>query len=658
MPDWSYHTLFKPLLFRLPAVDARRVTMDAVGLLAGSPGGRSVIDLMGQMKPDRSLECQALGRRFCSRVGLGAGLTTSGGAIRAFDHFGFGFIELGPVTVEPIGSDVVRRDCEQQALMYANLPVNNGLDDFVKGLPAIKPDVSLMVRIAHLEETNSQDAMAQVETIVGRLPQWLEIIVFDSRWCLQQWADVDLDRYLESTAAIGKVRLLLVAPDTESERLSRLLTAAKKHGIAGFIVGGGTVCGDNGELRLVGAPTRSQSIEMVRRLRQLVPDAFIAGSGGVIEPIDAVDLLDAGATMVQLHGGLIYSGPGLPKRVNELISARMRQSMHRAAAWQSGGTLEIAEPGTSSPYSLSAVINSGWLGLALVGAGLLITGSSAITVALTTVILPYDESYLGITRQGMIALNNHLLPFMSHDRITYAGSGMSCGLLFMGLAYFGARKGNRWAYLAARNSCAVGFISFLLFLGFHYLDPLHALATLLMLPFFIWALVKPPLVKPMLSSNMRNTRAWFNGLYGQFWFVGIGVGLILAGIAICNIGISTVFVPDDLHFMHTTAHDLLMHNDRLLPAIAHDRAGFGGSLVAAGIGVILTALHGFRQGEGWVWWMLLIAGLPGFVATLAIHFAIGYTSLFHLFPAYIGFVMFVGGLWLSYPYLCVEPAPE
>jgi dihydroorotate dehydrogenase len=72
----------------------------------------------------------------------------------------------------------------------------------------------------------------------------------------------------------------------------------------------------------------------------------------------------------------------------------------------------------------------------------------------------------------------------------------------------------------------------------------------------------------------------------------------------------------------------------------------------------MTALHGFRQGEGWVWWMLLISGLPGFICTLAIHFAIGYTSWFHLLPAYIGFVMFVGGLWLSYPYLCVEPAPE
>jgi dihydroorotate dehydrogenase len=165
-------------------------------------------------------------------------------------------------------------------------------------------------------------------------------------------------------------------------------------------------------------------------------------------------------------------------------------------------------------------------------------------------------------------------------------------------------------------------------------------------------------MKAMRSSNVYNSRAWYSALFGQLWFVGIGFGLILAGITICRVGTTSVFVPDDLMFMHTTAHQLLGHNDHLLPTIAHDRAGFGGSLFTAGIAVLLTALHGFRQGEGWVWWMLLVSGLPGFVSTLAIHFAIGYTSLFHLLPAYIACVMFVAGLSLSYRYLCVEPGPE
>jgi hypothetical protein len=246
---------------------------------------------------------------------------------------------------------------------------------------------------------------------------------------------------------------------------------------------------------------------------------------------------------------------------------------------------------------------------------------------------------------------------MSHDRITYAGAGISCGILYLCLAFFGARAGQRWAYVASRNGCAVGFISFLLFLGFHYLDPLHALATMLLLPFFVWAIAKPPRFGAMRSSNRFNTPAWKNALIGQFWFVCIGTGLVLAGLAICHVGTTTVFVHEDLMFMHTTAETLLAHNSHLLPAIAHDRAGFGGSLVSAGIAVLLTALHGFRQGEGWVWWMLFIGGLPGFLATMCIHFAIGYTNVWHLLPAYIACAMFVAALCFSYRYLCVEPGP-
>jgi hypothetical protein len=231
-------------------------------------------------------------------------------------------------------------------------------------------------------------------------------------------------------------------------------------------------------------------------------------------------------------------------------------------------------------------------------------------------------------------------------------------LLFFALAYFGARDGQAWAYAAARNSCAFGFASFLLFLGFRYLDPLHALATLLLLPFFVWALLKPPAPRALQSSNLYNSVDWHKSLSGQLCFVAIGMGLIMAGITICRVGTTCVFVHEDLMFMHTTALSLLSHNNHLLPAIAHDRAGFGGSLVTAGIAVILTALHGYRQGEGWVWWMLLISGLPGFISTLAIHFAIGYTNWFHLLPAYIASVMFAAGLTLSYRYLCAQQGPR
>ena len=50
---------------------------------------------------------------------------------------------------------------------------------------------------------------------------------------------------------------------------------------------------------------------------------------------------------------------------------------------------------------------------------------------------------------------------------------------------------------------------------------------------------------------------------------------------------------------------------RLVPLIAHDRAGLGGALAANGLGVLLAALWGYRPGARWLWWTLgVLVGLP------------------------------------------------
>src|SRR5262249_22422609 len=93
-------------------------------------------------------------------------------------------------------------------------------------------------------------------------------------------------------------------------------------------------------------------------------------------------------------------------------------------------------------------------------------------------------------------------------------------------------------------------------------------------------------------------------------------------------------------------------NPRLLPLIAHDRASFGGMLVACGIAVLLPSLWGFRQGERWLWWTLLAGGLPGYTAAIGVHLAVGYTDPWHLAPAFAGAAVCGLGLGLSYPSLC------
>jgi dihydroorotate dehydrogenase len=292
-----------------------------------------------------------------------------------------------------------------------------------------------------------------------------------------------------------------------------------------------------------------------------------------------------------------------------------------------------------------------WLWIALLGFGMVLGGGLAWFVAATRVVLPYDEAFVGLSRAELQAANGRLLAFLTHDRVTLAGSMLATGVLYVQLALHPLRRGEPWAGKTVIWSGAVGFASFFLFLGFGYFDPLHALVTTLLLPFFLLGVVAR---RRAIRAPVRrfHRRSW-----GQLLFVAVGTGLLLAGISLAGIGVTVVFVPEDLAFMDTTRQALDAESPRLVPLIAHDRAALGGVLACNGVTVLLTALWGYRPGARWLWWTMLASGAPGFVAALGTHVAVGYTDLGHLAPALAGAALYVAGLVAAYPALMLaDPA--
>lgn len=94
------------------------------------------------------------------------------------------------------------------------------------------------------------------------------------------------------------------------------------------------------------------------------------------------------------------------------------------------------------------------------GVGMLIGGLLAFVIAATKVVLPYDESFLGMTRDELPSVNPRLLDFMAHDRITLAGVMIAVGVLYIGLSLFGARQGLHWARQSVLVSAVTGFLTF------------------------------------------------------------------------------------------------------------------------------------------------------------------------------------------------------
>ena len=141
-------------------------------------------------------------------------------------------------------------------------------------------------------------------------------------------------------------------------------------------------------------------------------------------------------------------------------------------------------------------------------------------------------------------------------------------------------------------------------------------------------------------------------LWGQLLLVIHGFALLAAGAVISVIGVTHVFVHEDLEFMQTTAAALTVADPRLIPLVAHDRATLGGMLLSAGWLFLLPALWGFRRGSAWLWWSSLVAGLIAYAAAIGVHYAVGYLSVKHLLPAFGGLVLMLVGLMLSYQFLC------
>lgn len=384
----------------------------------------------------------------------------------------------------------------------------------------------------------------------------------------------------------------------------------------------------------VAARNSAETSVLLRLLRdELGVDAFLV-AGGCANVKDALALREAGADMVSLEVGLVFSGPGLPKRVNEAfahsIPAQPRKDM-------------------------APVASMAWSWGLLLGVSMVIGGLLALAIASTKVVLPYDETFCGMDRAQLNTLNPRLLAFMSHDRVSLAGTMLSAGILYAGLAWHGIRLGHHWAKVATTVSSLSGFFSFFLFLGFGYFDPFHAFVTAILFQFLL-LLIHSPVAEPVTAGwpEINEGRAWRTGLWGQLLFVAMGIGLVVAGVFISTIGAGPVFVREDLEFLSTTRETLQSAGPRLVPLIAHDRASLGGMLITCGLGVWLSAQWGFRAGRRWLWWTLALAGAPAFAAAIGIHVAVGYMHPLHLAPAAGGAVWFAVALWLSRAWLC-EP---
>ena len=294
--------------------------------------------------------------------------------------------------------------------------------------------------------------------------------------------------------------------------------------------------------------------------------------------------------------------------------------------------------------------------LGLFAVGLVVSGLFALFLSATGTFLPQDVAFLGMDPKALCALHEcRIVHFIFHDRVSFGGTLIAVGILYLWLIAFPLKRGEEWAWWTLALSSTIGFASFLCCLIYKYLDTWHGTASLALLPLYIFGLWCTRSLLPTPHSGIRSL--WQNDLplrlkaregFGRFCLLFVGAGMVLAGCVIMILGSTIVFVPQDITYFAFTPTQLNAINPRLIPLIAHDRAGFGGGLAACGLCVFFVVKNA-RMTRA-LWQAVLLAGLTGFGCAIGIHYPMGYMSVSHLAPAWAGAIVYLVGV------VCTRPA--
>lgn len=343
-----YKHLIKPVLFCFNPETAHNLTFSALSCLRHIPFARPVVRAIYK-KEAPSLSKEVFGIRFPNPVGLAGGLDKNGEFYNDMANFGFGFVEIGSLTPKPQDGNPKPRCFRvpgDRAIINRFGINNKGVKNAVEHLKKERPNVIVAANISKNTSSINEDAAKDYETSFGLLYDFVDMFVINiscpnvvGLTALQDISFLSdiVDRLLSLRMYYDEYRpiLLKVSPDLSHEQLDEIIDYSLRSGIDGIVAGNTTRSRDGltsisperieeiGNGGLSGAPIHKKNVELVRYVNEKSEGRLpIIGVGGIMSPEDAQDMLDAGASLIEIYSGFIYEGPGLIKRIIKYLESK------------------------------------------------------------------------------------------------------------------------------------------------------------------------------------------------------------------------------------------------------------------------------------------------------------------------------------------------
>ncbi len=337
-----FYSLLRRILFLFDAENVHHFTMGMLKVLCKIPFIRPAFR---SLFSSEGMQVNAFGLTFKNPVGLAAGFDKNAKYLHELSLLGFGFIEVGTVTPQPQkGNDKPRlfRLPKDKALINRMGFNNDGVEVIAERLRQFRKSNSERIiiggNLGKNKITSNENAWKDYEICFLKLADVVDYFVVNVsspntpglRDLQQKDALGKILKHLISlrqTRNILKPIFLKIAPDLNQNDLNDILDLIMEIKLDGLVINNTTISREGcitekkrieniGAGGLSGAPLSGRSNELLKYIVEKTQHKIpVIGSGGIMNAGDAQQRFKAGATLIQVFTGFIYSGPSLVRKI-------------------------------------------------------------------------------------------------------------------------------------------------------------------------------------------------------------------------------------------------------------------------------------------------------------------------------------------------------
>ena len=374
-----YQKLIRPVMFRLDAELAHEIGIESLRIGLASDAAQQIASRRYQVDQFPTLE--RFGLNFSNPLGMAAGFDKNGIVVNQLASLGFGFVEVGTVTLRPQkGNEKPRlfRLPEDQALINRLGFNNEGAIEVAGRLRHLRRRCIVGINIGRNKDVANEDAVENYLAtfdIVRPVADYIAVNISSPNTPglreLQRGESLevliaqlmkrnrDLRRVrspafrrpvVTTRASLGSERppkggtpyapqmppvLVKIAPDLSEGEIEAIVDICLRLDVSGIIATNTTVSReglrtestrDIGSGGVSGRPLVSRSTDVIRTIyRHSSGKLPIIGVGGIFTAEDAFEKIAAGASLIQAYTGFVYRGPGFARDINRGLSKILKE---------------------------------------------------------------------------------------------------------------------------------------------------------------------------------------------------------------------------------------------------------------------------------------------------------------------------------------------